>query len=626
MAITYKLVEANTSNEIDLVCDGTDKLNWTGDPSLQNTTNATFHRSDNAPPDIIRLISDIRPMFFRMLAEGSTSDELLNNIHTLARWVDGPDQQAARFHIDNDVNRIELHVAIDGSTNTTIIPVIYGEVDTFDSLFSGVGRTNTKGVGAIIQLFLSPHGEGTPFTLRNDLASSPHMIESSSGLAHGWNLVGTPTASINSVQYLIGGSSQQFITDSSTNEGFRSDDVTAASSSTAVATVWLRAASGDPITVNLTDGSSVSIQTKTFDPASPAGFDFTAKGAAGNTWYRYTVSGTNVNANFRLFVSRTAGSATQNTTFRVDGAYLQTGTTTAPTGLSWISANAVENRYDPTSGAGESQINYLDTWGLPGDSNALFRLKNTVTTVTSFPNTLYISRIRDGSTLAASRLHWFDTPVAGGVLNGSFSTVVDANRAGGGYLRFTSTGTGSGLFTISIPLLVDFNNWPSRVFAVARSSNTGSTLNISGGDEIGFSAVSTWELLDLGLDLPLQQAYAEVDPTASSTEIMFLDAPGAGITVDIDGIIMLPVEGDGFFIGLSTSYTVNDELHLLGDLEQYFALASSWIGECWTLQSGQRMNRLIFNIKGTNNTHDIEDTLDTELTITPRTRHLLGTT
>ena len=597
-----------------------------------------WHIPDNSPPQIVRLVNDTQEISFGLQVYPSDDswDTAINDLNTIKRWIDGDDQQAARYHTSGDVNKIYLRVQLDGMTNYTDWTILYGNVDDSISFYQDAALLNKRILSVNITLTCEPVGNGASFTLRNDLPSSPHFLEDSDsdGLADGMNLIGTPTTSIATSNWLFGGQSQRCDTDTSTSEGIRTDTATATISSNIVAKCFVAASGGDLISMRLLDGSNNEIETKQFNPTTPASSpDAWAKthtaGGGSLTWYEYHLTGTNSSAaGAKLQVWRSSLDATQTMTFFVDGLFVMVGETVVPDG--WCSTSAIQNRYDPTSSA-EGRINYVDVWGIPGDVPALVDITATVGTVASFPYRMHVSRISDGKNLSAGRLYWFDTLTAGGVISGSYSTVSDANRSGGSYLRYTSTGSGSAIFTISIPNVAAFNRWPSRIFALTRSSNTASTIGQTGETRYGYTTVSTWEWVDIGLELPTDRPWDDIAPSATATKSFTVNATTTGVTIDIDAIVMIPVEDDGFLIGESTSYTANDTIYLIADLEHYVVVSGTsgvsgtHLGECWTAKTSNTMNRYIFNVAGVGNVHALTNTYSVSLGITPRTRHLLGT-
>lgn len=649
MAFSAKLTDGTT--EIDFVYDPgvQDKYRMKYGATVQiEDTQVLQHKPDNDEPTPIRGHDLTRTAILRKDVYGDSRDDVLNQIAVVKRWVDGADQQALRYWTNGDVNRIDFKIQLDSTTNYTLNPVQWGYVDDSAAFYrpetSKPNAPNFAMQIAVI-LHLSAYGEGASFTLHNDLPSSPHCLEDSNsdGLADGWSQSGSPTTTLITARYLIGGQCQRMVTDTTNAQALITPTATATTSQALAAYVWIAtsATSNDVLTIRLQDGSGNNVESKTFDPANPtaAAWDKSATGLDGTIWYRFSFTHTGsparTAANAKILLSRTAGEATTASTYFFDGAYIKVGTTTVPD--AWCSTSAIQNRYDPTS-SNEGRINYLDVWGVPGDSDAAVNIAATVTAVGGFPFRSHWARIKDGKTLAADRKYWFDDLVAGGVINGSYSTVVDASRSGGGYLRYTSTASGSANFTVSLGTnseLLDFMRWPSRVYAITRTSNTASTIELSSAagstiisSGLGYTAVSTWEWIDLGLINP-SSVYDIGDffPAGGSNSILFrINATAGSVTIEIDAIICIPVVEDGFLIGESTSYSVNDVLNVIGEEKQYLAvsLGSEWVGEMWTAAPGI-MNRYILNVSNVSNVHDLTNTYTVSATVIPRSRHLLGT-
>ncbi len=613
-----------------------------------------WHRPDNGSPKLIRLKNQPRTVFLTKNVYGDDWDDVINTIAPIKRWIDGEDQQAARYHADGDVDKIYLRIQLDGMTNYTDATVIYGDVDDSGSYYTPASILNKRALGVVIMLVVEPLGEGAAITLRNDLASSPHFLEDSNsdGLADGWTAVGTPTTNISVVNYLIGGKAQQIATDTSTNEGIRAS-VTASSSTQAVAYVWLRGLTsgglfGDPVTINLTDGSDVSIQSKTFNPTTPTGYDKTATGASG-TWYRYVLSGTNTNANFRFYISRTASSATKVSNFVIDGAYLQTGTTTAPD--AWCSTSAIRNRYDPTS-SNEERINYVDVWGVPGDSDALVKIYNNPAGYATSPKTMILSTLSDGKYLVADYKHFIDSDefstsaVSGGVTISTQSGTV----SGGNYIRLTSPSSATNTTTIYYRFSTDAARlqWgtPLRAFGLIRNNNTTPTIasalyrGFVSHQETTQSLPNTggnWEIIDLGL-IDARGLYPDdiFDPDTypgsgnAEYRITIEDIPTSSATFEIDGVWLFPA-GKEIVICRSDDYSVagfyTTAVPPTVQTPQGVLLNPS--GHITSVVAGNKMTRFVLFVFGTSSDDEVFTLTETgnfTFYVTPRTRHLLGTT
>lgn len=145
-----------------------------------------------------------------------------------------------------------------------------------------------------------------------------------------------------------------------------------------------------------------------------------------------------------------------------------------------------------------------------------------------------------------------------------------------------------------------------------------------------FSAPNTWELVDLGLANQISDVVITYS-TSGTSEISMKLTPGAtSATVDIDAALFLPVTDDGFGIFKSGPYITGDIGYILGTREEYNLDGDTSLatpsGELWTVPSGNKMSRFVFALTATNNIHDLTDGFSIEMTVTPQTRHLLGTT
>lgn len=646
MAITYKLVEATTGEEVDLIYDQSVNQNYamyTGSHSLDSPISPKFHKPDNAPPELISLIADIRPLFFRTLIRGLDSsgvndpDHVLNNITTLARWIDGVDQQAARYHLEGDVNRIELHVAINGATNTTIFPVIYGNLNTFDSFFNEFGEDNAISFGSTVQLFLSPYGEGAAITLRNDLPSSPHMLQDSNadGLPDGWAEVNNPTTSLYTSRYVVGGQCMRVDTSASGQGVYIRTTITA--SANIAAYVWCVVIGAAEVSVSLRSNNGANvIDSGTLTATDSNGISDKSYVNDTFTWYRVPLSGAasaHTNAEIRL-TCNTAGAQL----FFVDAAYLQEGTLTVPD--AFASCSDIQNRYDPVT-ANPERINYVDVWGVLGDSDAAVDI---LFNGASTEDTLMVSKLTDAIFDAVDVAHWHESSsMILTLTTGSQSAPSDANRSGGSYLRYTAAASPAVGQLEIYPAVgsseyLKFWSLPHRVFLIARSSNVNTTFDwlssvgivTTKGATAGFNAANTWEIVDIGYTLPIDRAVYDNFGGSAVAALLIGITPGTGsATTDIDGALILTAVQDGFM--LVTNVNNFPDIRILGSLEMVvsdsaFANAPGVAGGIWTISPGEKMTRYVFSMfDGTTQVHDLTDTATVSFTIHPRTRHLLGT-
>lgn len=657
MAITFTLTDGSTS--IPLVYDAATQSEYQmhkGRQSLDSPLSPLWHTPDNQPPQLVRLTPGVRTLFFMLhiagragdttTISGEAMDATLNKIAALARPVDGPDQQAARYVIDGDANRVTLKVQLEGATNATYIPVIYGQISTFDGLFSELGEDNAQARHVPVTLYVEPYGEGDVITLRNDLTGSPGMTEFVSGLALGLGLVGSPTVLQAPTHWLVGGSSQRFDAPATGSHGIVTAAVTAVQGSQAVAYAWVAAQpEEDILTIRLNDGANTAITSKLFNPADPSDYDQTAVDRAGLTWYRYVVSGVNSGAaNFRLRIDRNTSHATKASIYVIDAIYLQTGTTTAP--AAWMSGAAIQNNSQEFVA-----VNHIDTWGIPGDVPALVKLTFAPSSlaVSGNPMQFVAAKARDGKVLAAQHKYRYEGESWSSQTAGLGSWSV-GSTSGISYARFTGSGTGGfGVinFNLTGQALINFARMTWRVFARVRASATTITFRISLianstvvviGETKRVITANTFSLLDLGL-INARGVWADLASGAAVTEnaqlAVTVQSVNSGQTADVDGFWLLPVQhGGDFLIGLIGStaglWTTAKSLVIDGASREMYLSTSGkkidYLGELRSVAPGNNMTRMMFLIRrDSDSTHFVTDAMKATLQITPRTRHLLGT-
>lgn len=655
MAITVQITDGTTT--FDLVYDASTQPYYHSRKGLSlvsEDTDVLQHQPDDGEPSPIRGNDRDRTVFLTKDVLGTTQDEVLNKIAALKRFIDGKDQQALRYWTNNgDVDRVGLKIQLENATNYTLNPIKWGHVDDSGSHYTAAAQNTGYAIGILVTLHLTAYGEGAAITLRNDLPSSPHFIEDSNadGFADGVSTAFTAptnkTLSTGANPWLIGGSCQYFKVDATNNSGIFLGSVTASSSTDAVAFVWVyAAASADPLRLILTDGSATTVEQKIFDPSSIADYDKTATDAGGRTWYRYSMSGQNAAANFRIYIYRAAASATFASEYYIDGAYLEINQTVVPD--SWCSTSAIRNRYDPVT-ANPERINYVDVWGVPGDSDALVNTSVTCTAVTGSKDTVLASRWTDGKVNAADILHWVDSAdMAWLILSGTQGTTNDASRAGGSYLRHTADPSSVDNANLNISVgsdfaeLAKFMSVPHRVFLITRTSSTATTYQIdadwgftsAGGVANSVNAANTWELLDLGYLNPLETAISDFSQVANGATITITVVPGAtSATVDADAILLIPAVTDGWCVVSGTTIAADATYvtQFIGTLGVALGGRDGSLpgraGSIWTIPPGNRMSRYVFAATNdSSNVHHLTDAFTVSLTVYPRTRHLLGTT
>lgn len=652
-----------------LLTDGTTEYEFVYNPSTQNDfklrygmrvtagePDARWHQPDSAPPQLIRLVNKPVTIFLTTIVYGDDWDDIMNTLAPIKRWVDGDDQQAARYHTHGDVNEIFARIQLDGMTNYTDWSVMVGFVDDSSSYYTPPADLNKIALDVVVSLTCEPLGKGAPITLRNDCPSSPHFLEDSdsNGLADGYTSFGSPSTGLGHGKGLTGGQSQGITTGSTGAVGFNMTNyVTAATTDPYVAYVWLSVnnALNDTISITVQGAASTTLASKTFVPSNPTGYDKMITGPDGNTWYRYSFSDdgspARAAANLRLRIARESAFATRATTWYTDNLFIMVGTETVPD--AWCSTSAIKNRYDPaaTSAATEGQINYVDVWGVPGDSKAV--AQTTVTLGSVSRTTIMASRHTDGDILAADIDHWIDSnELTTASSSGTWSTQSDANRSNGSYKRFTEGGSPGVNSRVYILLTGSdarsFLKYPRRFFIIAKSSSTtsdfvgrltSSGVSINGVDPTdlgtGVANTGTWELLDLGL-VDGSGLLANSPPSDSDQEISistYVQLAPSSSTNDIDALFF-PVVGDEFAVwtGVTGTKASGGDIVFDGTTKSVISEGSgineNTPGSLWYV-SQSKMNRYIFSVVGSSGAHTLTDTMTVSFVIYPRTRHLLGT-
>jgi hypothetical protein len=276
-------------------------------------------------------------------------------------------------------------------------------------------------------------------------------------------------------------------------------------------------------------------------------------------------------------------------------------------------------------------------WGVPGDADAIL---NTylATGGTGNAKRIITSQIRDGVVLVNNVPYWQESDDFTGTL-GSWSagTGTSANH----YLRFTSAAS-PGRAAASV-LWTGFNYGACRVFGICRSNDattvsslilatsdsTTGGVTLYAGTEVKFGAANNWEVLDYGLlnfkDIVLsgQSLSLEIDVTAANTK-----------TFDIDAVLILPVnENNNFLFCQINNYAGAPAVQFSFDIygttklvrESANDLIQNHLGGFWYVASGTKVSRNIVIYSDDDSTFNLSITATVTLSITPRSRHLLGT-
>ncbi len=566
-----------------------------------------YHTPDNGHPTPIRVTNRPVLIFLTQDVYGDDWDDIFTQIDNIKRLVHGEFSQAVRS-LTGGAPSVRVAILPDGASLTTYYKVMVGHVDASESYYKPVAVINKIARGVVIALTCEPAGYGDSFTLSNSLVSSPHFIvdTDADGLADGWADYGTPTETVLSTLYLVGGYSQKVTADS--GSGIASTVVTASTSTDLVGYVWVYSSAMSGFQMSLRDGSNNAIESVT---CTAANADKTAIDSGGRTWYRFTANGQNTTAaNARLSITSTAAGKV----FYVDACYLTTGTQTAPPAFS--GAKTLTN----------NGINHLDFWGIPGDVPALINMSLTSTGTND--EGFIFGRRTDGKQLANAIRYRIESPTfAGGVFS------VSSN-----YIRASSTGASDFYFANADNITPAddpaataraIGDTIFKLYVVARSSATANTLygqySANGStmidtDTASATTADTWELWDLGIVNPTGLV---VNTSGTSSFYLQFQATVTG-TLDIDYAILLPV-GDEYLIVDGSPRNIYGTLKQITYSVGYTAsFLSTWRGSMWQIPAGPQMTRLVYHDFGASNAVTVGNTLAISATITPRTSHLLG--
>ena len=651
MAEVIKLVQG--SDELDL--DDKTSFKTTGLTLNTGQPKTRWHEPDVGDVRLISNEDSDRQCIVTVAVLGSDiadEDDVQNAIVDLRRYI----REARRAEQTGDTDDVYLQLQKDGATNAVNHRIKNGWVDDSQSHYIGARLNTDVAVDVRINLVLAPYGESTStITLQNHMFSSPHFVEFSGGLAHGWNETGggTVTPSISSSSWLIGGQGQAFIaTSGASDQGLYCDTITCTTSNYIHGFVWVAANSAgnqDQVKIILKDGAGTALVSKTFNPTTPVGYDQTAtdKGSNNYTWFRYSFidDGSPVRgaANCFIQIVRASGDASNGITCFIDGTYLDVNPPTTTIPDAWMSSMAIDNRNDiqTTSQATENYLNYIDVWGVPGDAPALVQTQIKYSSLASNTNRIYIGRNTDGRILAADQIHWLESDEftnAGGALTWSTGSGTSDNHYWHGAY---SASVGSRYVTKSGDAGRALAAVQKRVYGLIRVNDI--TIRVSVQVNVGYNlftsedktlnAINTWELVDFGLMNGMGVVTHDVPDTANpdvNFEIIFEDL-GAGDTVDFDAFLLIPV--DEFLItrAVSPAFTTADTWYIRPTYQDFLSddrghIEQGTLGSFWYLPPGNKTTRFIIASQlSSDRTFPLANQSTVTLTITPRTRHLLGT-
>ena len=598
-----------------------------------------WHSPDGFPPDLVDLYDPNRQAILGFHLKSTVSANPMDNVNnalaTLRRWVDGANQQAARFWVTGDVNRIDLVIQRDNSTVATYHPVVYGTVDDGQGHYSAVAHLNNMVYDAVIRLTLRPYGESeSNIELYNVLPGGSIDLESGlSGQASGWNNVATSTNTLSTSIYLVNGMSQKC--DASTNGGTRSGQFSHASATTGAGFVWVYVVSGSAEVSLYDDTATASRDSAVIDATDSNGVsDKFTYDIGGNKWWRVPLSSSGLTAtnNHRIRVLASGAAAV----FHIDAAYFRFGITDPPD--AWCSYSSIDNRGDRTATNPDYQ-NWIDVWGIPGDVDALVRHEVTGTSITGTSGeTFVLTAFKDKADKIASAFpHWIEGEDFTGTTetgSGSWADTVVAGTSAGSVARFTS---GAASDSATAYNTFAYTPYPLRVYVRAKASV--GTISMFLAEDPTTPPSPILENITVTLDTDYQMYYigrVQYQKPLASNDTTGRFAVGisgfsAGAqTADIDCVWLVPViDGNMYFdITTSSSPMSSDSLKIDGiNDDAWTSRRVGWTGVFPSATSGNDVTRFYYGRleAQTAKTHYLDDALDVTLTIVPRSKHLLGT-
>jgi hypothetical protein len=636
-------------NEWELTYDATTQPTYrtfVGMDVSQPEPKITWHSPDNGEDKVVKANPQNKVIRLTMDVMGDDRDAIIQSLSILKRALSGADSQASRNSIRHDTDKVRVAIKPSGVTLTTYYDVIYGVIDDSGAYYDDIALENVMAHEVVFYLTVGAYGYGDSFTLKNDLKSSPHMIEDtdSNGLADVWDTTASVATlfTIATNFWVTGGMSQRMGTDSSTTHRLRTKTVSVTAGSDIVAYTYVRVEDGgDEVQIDLNDGTGKNIQRKTlFYEDSTGVSDSSVMGYGGRLFYKVSLSGINESDDCYLQIVRPSSLATAATVVRVDMVYIQTDATDIPSGF--CSSSSLINRYDPTSTSDTTlqRINYLDVAMVPGDAPAI--LKTKVSYASADADSLTIAKRLQGKNSAFGVPHFFDSSLFNTTAT-DWTPVVAGTRIGGSYLSCSATAVANRTNEVTFPSSgePDFMNSPLWCFAVMYTTNANASLgiNVSNGgaskliDDIKPAAINQWSIVDVGV-FNLVGLAADASTISSYSFDVQLRAGGSAGNVYVDGLYFLPtheyLQSPLDDLNTSTNFIRNGaipETFVQGSDGQY--KRQNTLGQMDVLMPGIE-NRLIFMAKGDNGTpdyevHDLDTEFTVELTVTPRTSHLLGT-
>lgn len=286
------------------------------------------HKPDYGASVPVRLVPKNGALNMTIGIPAGNWDDVLEAIAPLKRALNGHESWAAQQTIAGQNIPVVIRIQLDGQTDYTDVPVLYGLVDDGAAYHDEAAANNKVAWRVPLVLVVAPYCEGQTQTLRNELSGSPHMLQagSTAGLAAGLALVGSPTSyELSKTRYLLK-QSQKVTVPSTGTVGIETTQVTCPQGTAAAAYAWVSHEAGNDVRVRLVDGAGNVVQSKTIGNSTGfAAADMTHTDDLGHTWYRVRLTGLNVTyPHFKLQVVRHTSEAASTTVFYADLLYLQT--------------------------------------------------------------------------------------------------------------------------------------------------------------------------------------------------------------------------------------------------------------------------------------------------------------
>jgi len=630
MAYTLKLIEG--SGELDLHESATSGF-WvkTFNPGLPEELDIYGGQGQS---QLIRKQYGPRDMQMVLKLSGSDRDDMIDRLNDLRMKL----KAASDYHETGWGDEVFLRFQFDGATYACQWPILSGSAQPENELLHPelpYAMLRDYQMFVLVNLRTKAEWEATTtYSLENEVDNA-NFEKGSGTIGDRWSGIGAgATGSLDTTIYLIGTRSQKVITDTDGDEGIQSASKSNAATS-AVAYAWVYKASGDEVAVELYDATGEAVKDTAL--YSAAGWA-TKTGADDNTWKRLIVSSDSLTGNnsHRIRILRRSGDATQATTYYADQCYFEFGTTTTPTG--WWGGSDIYNHWD----SGSTDYNYGDFCDIPGDTDALCKLK---VKNTSGANQETLLAFMDNAIARYQAMYEAeDYNVAG-------TDTAEAGNSGGSYNTRTVSESGSTwnvCFQFDlVPSDIEEFSGPFRLLGRARDETTWDTTGNFryriAGYQTSTSIIkngpimvgSGHEIQDFGV-VKLQPDVLGVDqPMRVSLFILAQKQAGeSNYTLAVDYFILAPlyqatvakIAPSGWVVGNNEYFVLDSDSgqdYLVDSAEAYSEFTFGWVGNPLTLPA-QTEGRIYFLMGDTDDDYEIAATMRVSVEYTPRGLHFRG--